>query len=181
MEPLPSISPRRTVSTQASLSQGFYGTALTRAPDVAMGVVCCTILPSSWGLLMLPNSFATWDLTPNARDEHGQTPLLHATVAGLVKMVRLLCESGVGVNTPIFDDDKTAFFCAVRLKTVDAVQVLLHYGADLRHRGHSGRTVLHYHEAAYKARSNGSTDVARINKLLIACGAKVNAKRGCCR
>ncbi|KAM5509884.1 glycosyl hydrolase family 20 [Fusarium oxysporum f. sp. phaseoli] len=99
----------------------------------------------------------------------------------LVKMVRLLCESGIGVNTPIFDDDKTAFFCAVRLKTVDAVQVLLHYGADLRHRGHSGRTVLHYHEAAYKARSNGSTDVARINKLLIACGAKVNAKRGCCR
>ncbi|SCO88685.1 related to beta-N-hexosaminidase [Fusarium oxysporum] len=120
-------------------------------------------------------------LDPNARDEHGQTPLLHATVAGLVKMVRLLCESGVGVNTPIFDNDKTAFFCAVRLKTVDAVQVLLHYGADLRHRGHSGRTVLHYHEAAYKARSNGSTDVARINKLLIACGAKVNAKRGCCR
>ncbi|ENH67155.1 Beta-hexosaminidase [Fusarium oxysporum f. sp. cubense race 1] len=120
-------------------------------------------------------------LDPNARDEHGQTPLLHATVTGLVKMVRLLYESGVGVNTPIFDDDKTALFCAVRLKTVDAVQVLLHYGADLRHRGHSGRTVLHYHEAAYKARSNGSTDVARINKLLIACGAKVNAKRSCCR
>ncbi|KAK2928964.1 Beta-hexosaminidase [Fusarium oxysporum f. sp. vasinfectum] len=154
---------------------------LAATHDVAMGVVCCTILPSSRGPLMLPNSFATWDLTPNARDEHGQTPLLHATVAGLVKMVRLLCESGIGVNTPIFDDNNAAFFCAVRLKTVDAVQVLLHYGADLRHRGHSGRTVLHYHEAAYKARSNGSTDVARINKLLIACGAKVNAKRGCCR
>ncbi|RKK15062.1 hypothetical protein BFJ66_g3659 [Fusarium oxysporum f. sp. cepae] len=120
-------------------------------------------------------------LDPNARDEHGQTPLLHATVAGLVKMVRLLCESGVGVNMPIFDDDKTAFFCAVRLKTVDAVQVLLHYGADLHHRGHSGRTVLHYHEAAYKAMSNGSADAARINKLLIACGANVNAKRGYCR
>ncbi|KAG6985344.1 Ankyrin repeat domain-containing protein 50 [Fusarium oxysporum f. sp. conglutinans] len=120
-------------------------------------------------------------LDPNARDEHGQTPLLHATVAGLVKMVRLLCESGVGVNTPIFDDDKTAFFCAVRLKTVDAAQVLLQYGADLHHRGHSGRTVLHYHEAAYKAMSNGSADAARINKLLIACGANVNAKRGCCR
>ncbi|EXL42962.1 hypothetical protein FOCG_14520 [Fusarium oxysporum f. sp. radicis-lycopersici 26381] len=120
-------------------------------------------------------------LDPNARDEHGQTPLLHATVAGLVKMVRLLCESGVGVNMPIFDDDKTAFFCAVRLKTVDAVQVLLHYGADLHHRGHSGRTVLHYHEAAYKAMGNGSADAARINKLLIACGANVNAKRGYCR
>ncbi|RKK83976.1 hypothetical protein BFJ69_g2278 [Fusarium oxysporum] len=120
-------------------------------------------------------------LDPNAPDEHGQTPLLHATVAGLVKMVRLLCESGIGVNTPIFDDHKTAFFCAVRLRTVDAVQVLLQYGADLHHRGHSGRTVLHYHEAAYKAMSNGSADAARINKLLIACGANVNAKRGCCR
>ncbi|KAH7222955.1 glycoside hydrolase superfamily [Fusarium oxysporum] len=81
-----------------------------------------------------------------------------------------------GVNTPIFDDDKTAFFCAVRLKTVDAVQVLLQYGADLHHHGHSG-----YHEAAYKAMSNGSADAARINKLLIACGANVNAKHGCCR
>ncbi|KAK2476995.1 hypothetical protein H9L39_12219 [Fusarium oxysporum f. sp. albedinis] len=120
-------------------------------------------------------------LDPNARDEHGQTPLLHATVAGLVKMVRLLCESSIGVNTPIFGDDKTAFFCAVRLKTVDAVQVLLQYGADLHHRGHSGRTVLHYHEAAYKAMGNGSADAARINKLLIACGANVNAKRGYCR
>ncbi|KAH7201572.1 hypothetical protein DER44DRAFT_841859 [Fusarium oxysporum] len=115
-------------------------------------------------------------LDPNARDEHGQTPLLQATVAGLVKMVRLLCDTGVGVNTPIFDDDKTAFFCAVRLKTVDAVQVLLQYGADLHHHGHSG-----YHEAAYKAMSNGSADAARINKLLIACGANVNAKHGCCR
>ncbi|KAL9565302.1 hypothetical protein ACKAV7_010662 [Fusarium commune] len=81
-------------------------------------------------------------LDPNARNEHSQTPLLHATVAGHVMMLRFLCEYGVDVDTLSY---------AVRLKSVNVGQILLEHGTDPHHHDHSGRIALH-HEAAYKLR-----------------------------
>ncbi|KAI7765376.1 hypothetical protein LZL87_007127 [Fusarium oxysporum] len=81
-------------------------------------------------------------LNPNARNEHSQTPLLHATVAGHVMMLRFLCEYGVDVDTLSY---------AVRLKSVNVGQILLEHGTDPHHHDHSGRIALH-HEAAYKLR-----------------------------
>ncbi|KAF5561195.1 hypothetical protein FPHYL_6274 [Fusarium phyllophilum] len=104
-----------------------------------------------------------------------------STVAGHVKIVRLLCENDVCVGTFISDDENTAFFCPVRSNTVNIVSALLQHGSEPHHHGHFDRTALYHHATAQQRndRRYSNTITAGIVELLITRDTNVNAKRGC--
>ena len=115
----------------------------------------------------------------NARDEYGNTPLLHAVFLlsdgrqepdeVIVEIMKILIKGGADVNarnesgiTPLHG------FATRRLP--EAVRVLIEAGADVNARDESGGTPLHASHNSY------APNRAEIIKILIKGGADVNAR-----
>jgi hypothetical protein len=105
---------------------------------------------------------------PNAKNEHGWTPLHRATYWGHADVARLLLEHGADANA----ENKNSFIptplhLAAAMGHVDVTKLLLEHGADANAKNKDGWTPLHF------AVNMGHAEVAR---LLLEYGADANAK-----
>jgi cytohesin len=105
---------------------------------------------------------------PNAKNEHGWTPLHRAAYRGHADVARLLLEHGADANAKSKDSFfPTPLHLAAAVGHVDVTKLLLEHGADANAKNKYGYTPLHF------AANKGHAEVAR---LLLEYGANVNAK-----
>ncbi|RUS23618.1 ankyrin repeat-containing domain protein [Jimgerdemannia flammicorona] len=85
---------------------------------------------------------------PNIQDDFGYTPIAAAVSYNFLSIVNLLLSRGAYVNIVDIEGD-TPLFVA---ETVEAVQLLLEYGADPKHINYEGRTAasVAYEEGWYE-------------------------------
>jgi cytohesin len=105
---------------------------------------------------------------PNAKNEHGWTPLHRAAYRGHADVARLLLEHGADANAKSKDSFiPTPLHLAAAMGHVDVTKLLLEHGADANAKNKDGFTPLHF------AANKGHAEVAR---LLLEYGADANAK-----
>jgi len=92
---------------------------------------------------------------PNARSEHGFTPLHFATAMGHADVARLLLEHGANVNAKS-KDGWTPLHLAAYWRRAEVARLLLEHGADPRIGNNDGVTPLDV------AREEGHEEVARV-------------------
>ena len=74
----------------------------------------------------------------NGKDEHGQTPLFHASMRGMIEVVRALAEAGADLNQAK-ECGATPLFLASEQGHVDVVRCLAEAGACLLYTSPSPR------------------------------------------
>jgi hypothetical protein len=86
---------------------------------------------------------------PNARDKHGATALMHASVYGLESVVKLLIQHGADLNLTDSEGRTALMYAAAggfsglrNQYYVDAIPILLANGADPDKRDNAGETAL---------------------------------------
>jgi ankyrin repeat protein len=116
----------------------------------------------------------TLRIDPNSRDKDGRTALHEA--ASNSQLVRVLLENGADVHAKVNDDDhfggSTPLLIASGRGCLEAVEVLLDAGSDIRVQNKRGETALIVTLQA----SNEQTVEAEIVDVLLRAGADVNAK-----
>ena len=101
----------------------------------------------------------------DARGDFGETPLMHAMIAGAPKVARMLVENGADVT--IVDNRLRTPLHLANMMDVEMMRLLIENGADVNAKDSKGNTPLFY--LPYKA-SEKYVD------LLLAHGADINAK-----
>ena len=80
----------------------------------------------------------------NLASNHGGSALHYAAGFGQVPMLQILLRRGANINFSRMDDGITPLMNAVICRQVEAFNLLLAEGADVRPRDKSGRTLLHH-------------------------------------
>ena len=101
----------------------------------------------------------------DARGDFGETPLMHAMIAGTPKVARMLVENGADVT--IVDNRLRTPLHLANMMDIEMMRLLIENGADVNAKDSKGNTPLFY--LPYKA-SEKYVD------LLLAHGADINAK-----
>jgi ankyrin repeat protein len=102
-----------------------------------------------------------------ARDMHGETPLMAAARRGEVEIVKTLISAGANINALASQDNGTALMSAAAWGRAEVVRVLIQAGGQVNARTTSGYTTVMF------AAEKGYTDIA---KELIAAMADVTAR-----
>jgi len=102
-------------------------------------------------------SFLRTGMNPNAKDKHGNTALMLATLKGHKNVIQALLENGADANAGD-NYGRTALSAASEFGHTEIIQILLDKGADINVEGNFGKT------AIMRATARGHADIIRLLK-----------------
>ena len=80
----------------------------------------------------------------NKRDSYGFTQVHVASVKGYTELLHAMLDRNADIEAEVDDNKMTSLHLAVEMRHIDAILLLLKYGAKADKRDFEGRTVLHY-------------------------------------